>query len=566
LRAGSIAAQEFAEDERTCVTQAWAANARADWPDALSRWAAIRRRFPANPAGSLGEGLALRGGGRLDEAEAVLSEATHRRPGHAETAIAHAWLANARRDWPEAMRRWEGVCERFPSSPRAHLGAANAFTGAGQADRATAALEAAHSALITARNNGLEPRTALTIEFEIAKARLDWPAIREAARRLIEVEPTPRAAVWLSLAQACWHLGDLDGADAAAARALAVDPGLSDAVLVRAWVATDRGDGEAALALHRRLAELNPNTVRWRLKLIQLLNWLGRIEEAVAELDAARRRWPNDPMVRLFARNFGPAIAPDAGGGAGAGEDDELRRLEAGTPRPGQWKRGVLADDPLRDFIVAEAPGARTAVLVFTGGNDAVSIPLRVFDRYLAALGVTAIYLKDFNRLRFLGGVRSCGDYDATLAFLRAELSRLGVERVCTTGNCDGGFAAIRYGVALGAERILAFAASTHSSDDAPTRLEQARNFMKNRLAASVPQAMTDLRAFLEARPPAGAVELFFDSQNPHDQSHAERLSHVPGVTLRSEPGPCQHGVLVKLALTTDLLGTLANGFGVERD
>jgi len=556
---------EALEDERTVIARAWAANARCDWPDALRRWAAVRTRFPANPAGPLGAGLALRGCGRIDDAEAILGEATERRPGHADTAVAHAWLANARRDWPEATRRWQTVCDRFPDNPRAHLGAANAFSGAGQSDRATASLEAAQSALAAARRGGLQARAALAIEFEIAKARLDWPAVRDAAAQLIEIEPAPRAPVLLALAQACWHLGDPDGAEAAAERALAVDPALSDAVLVRAWVATDRGDGEAALALHRRLAELNPNTVRWALKLIQLLNWLGHIDEAVAELEAARRRWPSDPMVRIFARNFGPAIAPAHPAGGPAEEDDELRRLEARTPRADQLKRDVLADDPLRDFIVAEAPGARTAVLVFTGGNDAVSIPLRVFDRYLAALGVTAIYLKDFNRLRFLGGVRSRGDYQSTLGAVRAELARLGIERVCAMGNCDGGFAAIRYGVELGAERILAFAASTHSSGDTPTRLEQARNFMKNRLAASVPQAMTDLSTFLDAQPPKGAVELFFDSQNPHDRSHAERLSPVPGVRLHPEPGPCPHGVLAELALTTDLLGTLAAGFGVER-
>src|SRR6202043_3781310 len=165
---------------------------------------------------------------------------------------------------------------------------------------------------------------------------------------------------------------------------------------------------------------------------------------------------------------------------------------------------------PGRDVMVAEVPNAATAVLIFTGGNDAVSMPLPLFDRYLATLDVTAIYLKDFRRLQYLLGIESLSaDYQGTLAALRDMLSRLGVKRLCTIGHCVGGFAAIRYGVELGAGRIVTFGAPTYSPHDSSTKIEQARNFMRNRLAEKVPPDMMDLKTFLEGRHHTARIELF---------------------------------------------------------
>ncbi len=548
-----------ADSERTAVAQAWAANARSDWPEALGCWEAIRMGFPDNPAGFLGGGVALRSAGRREEAEHLLDEGRERFPDHEQIAVAHAWLANARRDWPEAESRWDAILARFPDNPRSYLGAANAFTASGRPELGTPVLARAPEALERARASGMDEATALAIEFDIARARHDWPGVRASAQALIGAEPEPRAQVLLALAQACWHLGDIDAADSAAEQALQVDPALSDAVLVRAWVATDRGDGEAALAFHRRLVEINPNTVRWALKLVQLLNWLGRVDEAVNLLAEVRGRWPKDSMVRVFLQNFGAARAP-----ALAAAEDETHPLDDRTPGAAEWKRPVLVNDPASDLVVAEAPGARTVVLVFTGSNDGVSFPLVLFDRYLAALGVTAIYLKDFNRLRFLQGVRSLGDYGETLAALRDRLDRLGAERLCVIGNCTGGFAAIRYGVELNADHILAFEAPTFSPDERLSKLEQARGFMRRRLAASALTDMADLRPLLTDGAYPGRIEMFFDDDNDRNRMHALHLADLPGIGLHPQSGQSPHGVLLRLALSGDLRAMLGEYLGIE--
>jgi tetratricopeptide (TPR) repeat protein len=515
------------------------------------------------PAAYLGAGNALREAGRHDEAEFTLAQAAEQFPEHEQIAIARAWLANARRDWPTAISRWESFRVRFPDNPWGCLGHIHALRGAGRVDQVDPLLGVLDSLVAAAK---LDPPSLRRLQLEVAKARLDWAAVRQAARALLTGEATPQA--WLSLAQACWHLGDRDEADTAASQAIALDPNLADAVVVRAWVATDRGDAETALSCYRRLVELNPGTVRWSLKVIQLLNRLGFVKEALAELEDVRGRWPADPMVRMFLQNYGPAASLAAGlpeHDPNHAEQDPLRVIADKAPAMSEHRRSLIVPDPERDVLPAPVAHAQAAVLIFTGSNDAVSMPLTLFDRYLATLEITAIYLKDFRRLRFLLGIQSLGDdYPGTLSALREFLRREGVKRVCTIGNCDGGFAAIRYGVELGADRIVTFGAPTHRPQDALSRIEQARNFMHQRLAAKAPQEMMDLKPFLEGREHSSQIELFYEAEDARDRVQALHLAGLPGVTLHPQPGLSNHYLLRELALRSrDFRGMLSRLLGL---
>jgi hypothetical protein len=411
--------------------------------------------------------------------------------------------------------------------------------------------------------------------------------VRQCAGRLIDCEEAPSAQVFLALAQACWYLGNAEEADRAAVRASSIDPTLSEAVLVRAWVATDRGDGETALACYRTLVELNPGALRWWLKLVQLLNCLGHAKEALSALEDIRRRWPTHPMVRNFLRNPSLELTFDATnaestaeGDVGRAQEEELRAIAEKDPGPAERLRPILVPEAQRDVLIAEVTGAETAVLVFTANNDGVSMPLPVFDRYLATLDLTAIYLKDFQRLRYLQGIPSLSEnYQGTMAALRDILSHLGVKRLCTIGNCVGGFAAIRYGVELCADRILTFGTPTYLSPDPLAPLEPARHFMRNRLAANVPSEMLDLRPFLEARQHNAQIELFYEEEDPVSRIHTFHLSDLPGVRFHPLPGPNRRtlqrdpqaavagdrgGVLRRLALSTgDFRGMLGSLLGV---
>jgi tetratricopeptide (TPR) repeat protein len=535
----------------------------------------VRAHSPDHAPAYLELGNALREAGRYDEAELVFGEGADRFPYNEGIAINQAWLANVRRDWPTALSRWEAVRARFPKSPWCYLGNAEALRAVGRSDDVDTLLSTAEAVLAGAKKRGLEARAGRRAELEIARARLDWPAVRRCAENTLAIEASPSSEVVVVLAQACWHLRDLDAADRFALRALSLSPTLADAVIVRAWVATDRGDAETALSCYRTLVQINPTVVRWPLKLVQLLNRFGRVTEALSELENVRKQWPDDPIVKRFLRNYGPsaAVTPGAGIVTNWTADDnqdadqqELQALADNAPDKAQWLRPILIADPERDVIVAEVSGAQTGVLVFTGGNDGFSMPLPLFDRYLAALNLTAIYLKDFNRLRYLRGIRSLGkDYDATIVALRNLLHGLGFKRLCALGNCEGGFGAIRYGVELGADRIAAFGAPTYSPQDDPlTKLEQARNFMRNRLAASVPIEMMDLRGFLETRRTTAQIDLYYKAESTRDAIHAKHLSGLPGIRLQPQP-ELGHRLVRGLGLSSeDFSGTLAKLLGIE--
>src|SRR5262249_31592075 len=150
-------------------------------------------------------------------------------------------------------------------------------------------------------------------------------------------------------------------------------------------------------------------------------------------------------------------------------------------------------------------------------------MPLPVFDRFLAARNIAAVYLKDFQRLMYLAGVASLGDdLDTTVAALRRLQDRLGATRILTIGDSAGGFAAIRYGVALDAACALSFGADTHWT---PGPGEFA--LFANRLRARFPIETMDLRPFLRARTECARIRLVFGEDEARDRMHADRLAGI---------------------------------------
>ncbi len=276
--------------------------------------------------------------------------------------------------------------------------------------------------------------------------------------------------------------------------------------------------------------------------------------------------------MRTFLGNYGaeseagPEVSPNRAtkDDPDYAKEEELRMIAEKAPGESQRVRPLLAAQPERDVLVAEVKGADTALLVFTGTNDEFSMPLTLLDRYLATLPLTTIYLKDFNRLRFLRGIQSLSDdLPGTVAALREISKGLGVTRVCTTGNCVGGFAAIRYGVELSADRMIAFSPPTWNPREPLTKFEEGRRFMKNRLEAAVPREMMDLRPVLESRAQAGLIELFYEEEDPRDRASALRLDRLPGVRLHPRPALTYRLVRRLASSSDDFRGLLASLLGV---
>ncbi len=186
-------------------------------------------------------------------------------------------------------------------------------------------------------------------------------------------------------------------------------------------------------------------------------------------------------------------------------------------------------------------------------------MPLPLFDRYLAASGVTAVYLKDFRRPSYLRGIASLGeDYAAPLRALRGLRERLPAKRWCAIGYSAGGSAAIRYGVDIGADRVVSIAGQTHRARGAVAKLERGSRIVSGRLEASFSGEELDLRGFLTARRYSSRIEVVYAESAPRDRVHAEHLLGVSGVNLHPVAGCDDHELLRWLALHDDLRAMLA--------
>ena len=116
----------------------------------------------------------------------------------------------------------------------------------------------------------------------------------------------------------------------------------------------------------------------------------------------------------------------------------------------------VLLHDDGSELLVAPKQGAETVMLVFTGLANRAGISVRLLDAYLATLNISVIYLRDNTRLLFNDGIESVADsYEGTLEIIKQRIKELGAKKIICFGNSGGGFAAIRYGIDLNAEKII---------------------------------------------------------------------------------------------------------------
>jgi len=102
------------DDPELLFEFARAALARGDWEAAIRRWQIAEERFPGSWQSPQGAALALRGMGRLDDAERVLRVAIERFPDEPEPLFDLARLAEVRGDWDEVISRWRAARARFP--------------------------------------------------------------------------------------------------------------------------------------------------------------------------------------------------------------------------------------------------------------------------------------------------------------------------------------------------------------------------------------------------------------------------------------------------------------------
>jgi hypothetical protein len=225
-------------------------------------------------------------------------------------------------------------------------------------------------------------------------------------------------------------------------------------------------------------------------------------------------------------------------------------------PPPGS--QSGFADDLRKEVQVVRRDGSDSVLLVFTGFKHELGFSLSVMHRWLGLLPASILYLRDFRSLFYLDGVPSLGrGVESTTRRLGEIAASLGGRRIFCCGCSGGLYASLFYGLALGAERILALAGPANLSPEFNAHLRSAGRVAH--LWRTVPDApVADLRRrYAEAeRPPR--VLLVYDRNNWDDRLHAEYMADLPSVRLEPLAERGVHAVIAPLIVNGKFEATLS--------
>jgi tetratricopeptide (TPR) repeat protein len=107
--------KRFPRSPGPAIEYAKHAQQRGDWEEALRRYRLAIACAPNGGRGLVGAAKALTELGRFDEADALLRKMQRRLPDDPSLRLDFAWIAHRRKDWPEAVRRWEAYREAAPN-------------------------------------------------------------------------------------------------------------------------------------------------------------------------------------------------------------------------------------------------------------------------------------------------------------------------------------------------------------------------------------------------------------------------------------------------------------------
>jgi len=210
--------------------------------------------------------------------------------------------------------------------------------------------------------------------------------------------------------------------------------------------------------------------------------------------------------------------------------------------------------------------GADPSVLViaFTGFQSGLTMGAFDFFAATGLLGYSRVLLRDTSRTCYASGVPPLAEgYEALLEYLRGNIARLAPKKILCLGASSGGFAALLYGHALGADYVHAFSpysylgrvhALKHKDEDSLARHDETLD----RIDALPPEAhrLFDLQPILAQD--NGRTRRYYVhvcSNSRWDLMRARRLEKCPQVLVIGYP--CEgHGVAATLA-KNNLLGDL---------
>lgn len=223
-----------------------------------------------------------------------------------------------------------------------------------------------------------------------------------------------------------------------------------------------------------------------------------------------------------------------------------LEALIGNSPGAADLKRPILANEPGQDVLLSEPGMPGRLVVVFTGLNGKSISGVQTLDRHLAALGYQALYLRDFERVAYVDGVRSLGGSEAaTLEALSDVIGKTGAEDPVFIGCSIGAIGAARFGLALGIQRFALFGFQDRDTGFDRWRYGNSRApILAVRERRHANGRKLSLRDLVEAADHDFQMNIVLGELNIVDSYYAGRIDGLSGVRLTRLKGWASHDTL----------------------
>ena len=206
-----------------------------------------------------------------------------------DASVALSELAVRKGDYDEALRLGEQVLATNPDSTLAHVVVAKVWMARGSSAQAESHLRSALE-----RDPAFEPALGAWLDLQASQGR-----INEAMQRISAVasQHPENARLQLLLGVGYLKQKDLDRAETAVKRAIAIDQRTPDAFGVLAEIGRARGSSDQATAGYQRAIQENPKKVENYMALAGLYEKQGKWDEAKRAAEQAHSMDPASPYI-----------------------------------------------------------------------------------------------------------------------------------------------------------------------------------------------------------------------------------------------------------------------------
>ncbi len=313
-------------------------------------------------------------------------------------------------------------------------------------------------------------------------------------------------------------------------------------MLLKRWTAGDREAVEAEVREHSWLNE--------RRLILETLDFLRSFERGERVTRLAQPTYRHRIVLWTILECGSVAAAKHYVSNILGHTDTRTGKLPslvlAAPETPPDQDETEFEDDPEAEIQIVRREGARTVLLVFTGGAKRFSGPLVLMHQWFRRLDASIVYLRDLDGMFYAGGIGSLGaGYDYTIECLAEVVRLLGGERVLCAGSSAGTFGALRYGLDLSALRVLGLSGPSRLDESAQRVMERQRR--RRPLAAPIDPNCLDMALLYGRARRRPSVRMTFGERNEGDRQEAENMAHLAEVELDPVPGVEEHDVLSSL-------------------